>query len=563
MALTDYRLGAKAIARRHWWPRGWTLLALGIAAIFALPVVMVASAALSPAGDTWRHLSETVLPLYVTNSIILMLGVGIGTAVIGAGTAWLVTMCRFPGQRLFEWALFLPMAVPAYVLAYTYTGLFDVAGPVQGLLRDLTGWAVRDYWFPDIRSMPGAIAMMVLVLYPYVYLVTRAAFLEQSVCALEIGRTLGCSPWGAFWRIGLPLARPALATGVALSLMEALGDFGTVQYFAVDTFTSGIFRTWLGLGDPVSAAHLAALLLVAIAVLMLGERYARGSARFHHTTTRYRPLPRLALKPVSAVVATLACALPILLGFVLPAIALSIWALGEDGMALGPFLTYARNTLTLALPTAALAVGLAVLLGYGQRLGLSRVGRVAIRVAAMGYAIPGAVIAVGVLVPIAGLDNAVDAWMRRTFGVSTGLVLTGSIAAVVFAYLVRFLAVAFNTVESGLEKVTPSMDAAARSLGRSPLDTLRRVHLPMMRASLTTAALLVFVDVMKELPATLMMRPFNFDTLAIKAYELASDERLPEAALPSLAIVFVGVIPVILMSRAIAKARPGSQSAGS
>lgn len=563
MALLDYRLAVRQLTGRRGRPSGWTLFAVGTAALFALPVVMVGAAALTPAGDTWRHLADTVLPLYVTNSVILMLGVGLGTAVVGAGTAWLVTMCRFPGQRLFEWALFLPMAVPAYVLAYAYTGLFDVAGPVQGLLRDLTGWSVRDYWFPDIRSMPGAIAMMVLVLYPYVYLVSRAAFLEQSVCVLEIGRTLGCSPWGAFWRLGLPLARPALATGVALSLMEALGDFGTVQYFAVDTFTSGIFRTWLGLGDPISAAHLAAMLLVAVAGLMLAERYARGAARFHHTTTRYRPLPRLPLRPLGALLAMAACALPVLLGFVLPATALAVWALGEDGMALAPFLIYARNTLILAVPTALLAVGLAVVLGYGQRLGLSAIGRVAIRVAAMGYAIPGAVIAVGVLVPVASLDNAVDAWMRAHFGISTGLVLTGSIAAVVFAYLVRFLAVAFNTVESGLEKVTPSMDAAARSLGRSPLDTLRRVHLPMMRASLTTAALLVFVDVMKELPATLMMRPFNFDTLAIKAYELASDERLAEAALPSLAIVAVGVVPVILMSRAIAKARPGSQSAGS
>lgn len=551
-----------SLRRKGLRPSGWSFLAVGLALLFSLPVIMVAAAALTPAGATWEHLKSTVLAEYVSNSIILMLGVGIGTAVLGAGTAWLVTMCRFPGQRLFEWALFLPMAVPAYVLAYAYTGLFDVAGPVQESLRALTGWSVRDYWFPDVRSMPGAIAMMVLVLYPYVYLVTRAAFLEQSVCVLEIGRTLGCSPWGAFWRLGLPLARPALATGVTLALMEALGDFGTVQYFAVNTFTAGIFRTWLGLGDRVSAAHLASMLLMAIAALMLVERYARGGARFHHTTTRYRPLPRLGLSPLGAALAMLACALPILLGFVLPAVALAVWALGEEGMALGPFLTYARNTLLLAVPTAGLAVFLALLLGYGRRLGLSPVGRAAIRVAAMGYAIPGAVIAVGVLVPIATFDNALDAWAREHLGISTGLLLTGSIAAVIFAYLVRFLAVAFNTVEAGLEKVTPSMDAAARSLGRSPLQTLRRIHLPMMRASLTTAGLLVFVDVMKELPATLMMRPFNFDTLAVKAYELASDERLPEAALPSLAIVAVGVLPVIMLSRAIATSRPGSQSAG-
>ncbi|WP_233559893.1 ABC transporter permease [Oleomonas cavernae] len=358
--------------------------------------------------------------------------------------------------------------------------------------------------------------------------------------------------------MGLPLARPALVTGVTLSLMEALGDFGTVQYFAVDTFSAGIFRTWLGLGDPISAMHLSAMLLLAIAVLMVGERYARGAARFHHTSTRYRPLPSLALHGLGAFGAAVACALPILLGFVLPALALGIWALGEGGMGLAQFFTYARNTLTVAAPTAVLAVALAVLLGYGRRLGMGPAGRFAIRVAALGYAIPGAVIAVGVLVPVAAFDNAVDAWMRANVGLSTGLLLTGSLTALIFAYLVRILAVAFNTIEAGLDKVTPNMDAAARSLGRSPLDTLHRVHLPMMRASLTTAGLLVFVEVMKELPATLMMRPFNFDTLSVKAYELASDERLSEAALPALAIVLVGVLPVILMSRAIARSRPGS-----
>lgn len=563
MALSDFRstAGLRWLGR-PWSLNGWSLLAWGVALLFCLPVVTIALAALTPAGEMWQHLSETVLPRYITNSLVLMVGVGIGTAVIGAGTAWLVTMCRFPGKRLFEWALFLPMAVPAYVLAYTYTGLFDVAGPVQETLRDLTGWAVRDYWFPDIRSLPGAVAMMVLVLYPYVYLVTRAAFLEQSVCVLEIGRTLGCSPWGAFWRLGLPLARPALVTGVTLALMEALGDFGTVQYFAVDTFSAGIFRTWLGLGDPVSAAHLSAMLLLAIAVLMVVERYARGAARFHHTSTRYRPLPSLPLRGVAALGATVACALPILLGFVLPAAALGVWALDEEAMRFDQFLTYAGNTLIVAVPTALLAVILAVLLGYGRRLGMGRAGRFAIRVAALGYALPGAVIAVGVLVPVTAFDNALDGWMRQTFGISTGLLLSGTITALIFALLVRILAVAFNTVEAGLDKVTPNMDAAARSLGRSPLATLHRIHLPMMRASLTTAGLLVFVEVMKELPATLMMRPFNFDTLAVKTYELASDERLTEAALPALAIVLVGVIPVILMSYAIARSRPGSGLAG-
>lgn len=539
-------------------PAGWTLAALLVALVFALPVATVALAAFAPTGELWRHMMGSVLPRYVANSLVLAAGVGLGTFVLGTACAWLVTMCAFPAKRLFEWALFLPMAVPAYLLAYTFTGLFDVAGPVQGLFREVTGLAVHDYWFPDIRSLPGAILVMTLVLYPYVYMTARAAFLEQSICVLEIGRTLGCGPWAAFRRIALPLARPAIATGVALVLMETLGDFGTVQYFAVDTFTTGIYRTWLGMGDRASAAQLAAMLLGAIALLLAAERLGRGGARFHHTTTRYRPLPELRLRSGKAVLAVIACALPILLGFVLPGLQLAAWALSDETMDVPSFLRYAGNTMMLAVPTAILAIGFALLLGYGKRLGQGVVGRAATTVASLGYAIPGSVIAVGVLIPVANFDNALDHWMRQSFGVSTGLLLSGTIAALVFAYLVRFLAIAFNSVEAGLAKVTPSMDAAARSLGQTPAATLRRVHLPMMGASLTTAGLLILVDVIKELPATLIMRPFNFDTLAVKTFELASDERLAEAALPGLAILLCGIVPVIVLSRAIARARPGA-----
>lgn len=539
-------------------PTGWTIAALVVAGLFALPILTVVLAAFAPTGELWRHLAASVLPRYVVNSFLLAAGVGLGTFVLGTGCAWIVTMCAFPGKRVFEWALFLPMAVPAYLLAYTYTGLFDVAGPVQGLLRELTGLAVHDYWFPEVRSLPGAVTVMTLVLYPYVYMTARAAFLEQSVCVLEIGRTLGCTPWAAFRRIALPLARPAIATGVALVLMETLGDFGTVQYFAVDTFTTGIYRTWFGLGDRASAAQLAAMLLGAIALLLGAERLGRGGARFHHTTTRYRPLPELRLRRGKAVLAVTVCALPILLGFVLPGLQLAAWALGDDTMDVPVFLGYAGNTLLLAVPTAVLAIGFALLLGYGKRLGQGPLGRVATTLASLGYAIPGSVIAVGVLIPVANFDNALDRWMRATFDVSTGLLLSGTIAALVFAYLVRFLAIAFNSVEAGLAKVTPNMDAAARSLGQTPAATLRRVHLPMMGASLATAGLLILVDVIKELPATLIMRPFNFDTLAVKTFELASDERLAEAALPGLAILACGIVPVIVLSRTIARARPGA-----
>ncbi|WP_439814914.1 ABC transporter permease [Zavarzinia sp. CC-PAN008] len=550
-----------AAARVRLGTTGWTVTAVVVALFVALPVIVVAAAALAPSAGIWEHLASTVLGRYVGNSLALMLLVGAGTLVIGTGTAWLVTMCQVPGARVLEWALLLPMAVPAYVLAYTYTGLLDVAGPVQSAIRDMTGLSARDYWFPNVRSLGGAAVMLTLVLYPYVYLLARAAFLQQSVCVLEVGRTLGCSPWRAFLRIALPLARPALVAGVSLALMETLGDFGTVRYFEVDTFTTAIFRTWLGLGDPVGAAQLAAMLLFFVGLLAALERVERGGRRFHHTSTRYRPLPRFELSPLRRALALAACAAPILLGFVIPGVQLAAWAI-EQGVPDARMLTYARHSVILATIAAVLAVGIALVLAYGVRIGGGVAQRTATRMAGLGYAVPGSVVAVGTLLPLSMLDHTIDGWARQFFGVSTGLVLSGTIIALLYAYLVRFLGVALNSVESGLAKVTPSMDAAARSLGTSPGRTLRRVHLPMIAPAALTAGLLVFVDVMKELPATTIVRPFNFDTLAVKAFEFASDERLREAGLPSLAIMACGILPVILLSRAIGRTRPG-QHAGS
>ncbi|MFQ5534761.1 MAG: ABC transporter permease [Sphingomonadales bacterium] len=538
---------------------GWTAFALAIAGLLAIPVLVVFAAVFTPAGEVWRHLADTVLSRYIFNTLVLALGVGIGTLVIGVGTAWLVSMCRFPGRRLFEWALFLPMAVPAYVLAYSYTGMFEFAGPVQSLLREIFGWARNDYWFPEIRSLGGAIAMLTLVFYPYVYLLSRAAFLEQSICVLEVSRTLGCSATRGFFRVALPLARPAIVGGLALALMETLGDFGTVDYFAVDTFTTGIFRTWFGLGDPGAAAQLAAILTGFVFILIVVERLSRRGARYHHTSSRYRSLPNYRLTGGRAGWAFIACALPVFLGFVLPGFQLVVWAIQTMDQILTPdFGRLALHTVALGAGTAFISVLVALILAYGMRLNRnSRVMPGAARVAGMGYAVPGTVVAVGVLIPFAWFDNTIDAWMRASFGVSTGLFLSGTLAAVCFAYIVRFLAVSLNTVEASLAKITGSMDDAARSLGQTAFGALRRVHLPLMSGSLLTAALLVFVDVMKELPATLILRPFNFNTLAVRAYELASDEQLAEAAGPALAILAAGIIPVVLLSRAIARARPG------
>ena len=538
---------------------GWTALVMAIAFLISTPVLFVLGNIFTDSGKIWQHLAETVLWRYITNSFWLMIGVGCGVLIIGVGTAWLVTMCRFPGSRIFEWALLLPLAAPAYVLAYTYTEFLDFSGPVQTALRNLFGWGYGEYWFPNVRSLWGAIAMLTLVLYPYVYLLARVAFLEQSVCTLEASRTLGCGPWRSFATVALPLARPAIAAGLALALMETLNDFGTVQFFGVDTFTTGIYRTWFGLGERVAAAQLAAFLLLFILWLILLERWSRRRARYYQSVASHRRLASYRLQGIRALGAMVACFLPLSLGFLLPAAVLLEMTLKNATTTLDErFWGFARNSFILALLTAILGVAIAVIMAYGLRL-RSNIGmRFAARIASMGYAVPGSVIAVGILIPIGRLDNTIDAWMRSTFGISTGLLLSGTITTLVFAYLVRFLAVSFSTVEASLGKIKPSLDDAARSLGHSPTSTLVKVHTPMMWGGLLTAAILVFVDVMKELPATLIVRPFNFDTLAVRVYNLASDERLAEAAGSALAIVVVGIIPVILLSLRISQSRSNS-----
>lgn len=536
----------------------WSIYAVVIALLVSVPILVVFSAVFAPTGEVWRHLVDTVLWNYVRNTLWIMLGVGLATLFTGVLTAWLVTTCRFPGRRVFEWALLLPLAVPSYAIAFTYAGMFEFAGPVQSALREWFGWSRADYWFPDIRSVGGAVLVMGLVLYPYVYLLARAAFNEQSVCVLEASRALGRGPWRGFFQVALPLARPAIATGVALALMEALSEFGAVQYFAVDTFTTGIYRTWFGLGDSRAASQLAAILMAVVLVLLLIERRSRGQARYYHTSTRYRPLPGYRLKGMRRALAVLACFLPIFFGFLLPGAQLLVWSIQTAGRMIDlTLLRLAWNSISLAALAAVLAVMVAAVLAYGVRLRPSFLTIAATRVASMGYAVPGAVLAIGVLVPFAWIDNTLDAWMRSTFGVSTGLLLSGTLIALLFAYLVRFLAISFNTVEASLAKVTPNMDGAARSLGLGAGRTFFRVHAPIIGGSLLTAGLLVFVDVMKELPATLIMRPFNFNTLAVRSFELASDERLADSASAALAIVLAGLVPVILLSRAIARSRPG------
>jgi len=533
-----------------------------IVILIGLPVVTVLAHLFIPSSGVWGHLAATVLPGYVANSLWLMAGVGLGTLLVGSATAWLIVMTDFPGRRLLEWLLILPLAAPAYVIAYAYTDVLQVSGPVQTLLRDVTGWTAQEYAFPPIRSLGGAVFVFVFALYPYVYLAARAAFLQQCEAAVEAARTLGCTAWTSVRRIALPMARPALAAGVTLALMETLADFGAVSYFGVQTFTTGIYRTWFSFGDRVAAAQLASLLLAFIAVLLLVERRSRRGARYDHGRAQMRNPAVTRLVGVRAVLAQATCTLPVLFGFLAPAgILLSLVLELDGGGASRGYAGLIGNSVTLAGITAVLAVLLALAIVYALRLGGGPAVRAAARLASMGYAIPGSIIAVGVLIPFAAVDTALDRVMRESFGVSTGLLLSGGIAAMVFAYLVRFLAVSQQTLQAGMDKITPSMEAAAATLGASRIRILARVHAPMLRGSLLTAFLLVFVEVMKELPATLIMRPFNFDTLAVRAHNLATDERLAEAALPALTIVLVGLVPVYILSRLIAASRPGVRAA--
>ncbi len=552
----DLRSATDRTARRL---RGWHAGAVLAALAVALPVLAIAWLAFFPTENIWPHLASTVLPRYLENTALLMLGNGISVLVIGTGTAWLVTMCRFPGRRLFEWTLLLPLAMPAYIVAFVYTDILEFAGPVQGVLRGLFGWqSARDYWFPEIRSMGGAIFVMSFVLYPYVYLLGRAAFQEQSACAFEVSRTLGRGAWNTFISVALPLARPALAVGTALALMETLADFGTVDYFAVNTLTLGVFNVWLNMGNSGGAAQIALVMLGAVVLLLTLERMSRRKQRHFSMTTRYRPHAGFTLIGWRAAGAAVACALPILIGFVVPAGILFHYAIryfSESWTA--EFFGHARNSILLSAVAAIAAVSIALFIAYGRRLAGGTVLAVASRLAGAGYAIPGTVLAIGVIIPFAAFDNGLDAIMRKTFGISTGLLLSGTVAAIIFAYVVRFLAVALGAVEASLGRVKPSMDMAARTLGVGPAAILRRIHLPLIRGSLFAAGIIVFVDSMKELPATLILRPFNFDTLATHVYQFASSEQLEHSALAALTIVVAGIVPVILLSRAIGVSSPG------
>ncbi len=525
-------------------PRVRSLAIWLLAVVMASPVLVVAASWLAGVSGNWQHLLDTVLPVYLANSVVLALGTGTGTLLVGTASAWAVARFSFPGHGILSWALLLPMACPAYLLAYTWTGLLAPEGLLQQALA---------LPLPDIRSLPGAIAMLTLVLYPYIYLMARSAFIQQSAVALDVARSLGAGPWRRFFRVALPLARPAIIAGLALVLMETLADYGTVQYFGVPTLSTGIYRTWFGLGDINAAAQMASALLLAMVLLLWVERFARQRRAI--TDSFAQRASRSVISGWRGWAVTAALCLPVLFGFLLPALQLLAWSAPQLDSALDSrFFGLLGNSLLIATLTTACAVGIGLLLIYARRLVPDTLRRHATRLASFGYAVPGTVLAVGVVLALGSTDQVINDVAQRLGLPAPGLVFSGTLFAVVFACTVRFLTIPVQGLEAGMARLSINLDHAGRSLGHSPLALFRRVHLPLLKVPLATSALLVFVDTLKELPATLVLRPFDTNTLAVRAFELASDERLADAALPALAILLAGLFPVILLTRATLRA---------
>ena len=532
-------------------PDLWSVAAGLIGLVVVAPVLAVVWLAFHPTENIWPHLMATVLPRYLANTLILAAGVGVLAGATGTGAAWLVVMYRFPGARFFDQALLFPLAIPAYIGAYALVDFLDYSGPLQVGMRLAMGWrSARDYAFPEVHSLGFATVVLAAAYYPYVYLLARAAFREQSGGTYEVARALGAGPVGLFLRVGLPLARPAIAAGLALVLMETVADFGTVQHFAVQTLTTGIFSVWLNGDNAGGAAQLAGVILVLVLGLILVERTSRRNARFHKPSRAVRPVVPLALTGVRAWVATALCLVPFGMGFVLPVAVMAAHAVQKPKVWLAPGLGQAVvNTLVVGGLAAVLTVGAATFLVHGVRLAGRGLARMVLPLTALGYAAPGAVLAVGILIPLAALDHRIADAVLAVTGHDPGLILTGTAAALVLAYGVRFFGIAQGAVDAAFGRVSPSLPMAARSLGQSAGGVLRRVYLPLMRGSVSTALLMVFVDCAKELPATLMLRPFNFNTLATRAYDLASLEKIGEAAPAALLVIAFSLGAVAIMAR--------------
>ena len=543
-------------------PRAWLITVSVILALILLPLLTIFYLALTPTDNIWPHLARSVLPNVLFDTLALGVGVSLIAICVGTAAAWLVTMYRFPGRSIVDYLLVLPLAMPTYIVAYCYVDLLDYTGPVQSAFANLFGWQTpKQSWLPDVRSLPGAIFVMASVLYPYVYLTARASFVQQSICALEVARTLGRTSMGVFWSVGLPLARPAIAAGVVLVLMESLNDLGAVQHLGVETFSAAIYATWLQRSNLAGAAQLASLLLVFITLILVLERIARQGAQSHHTTGRYRAIPFERLSGIRGYAALALVALPFLIGFAIPVLVLMQHASAHlaDAVESG-FLSATADSLFLASISAGATVTVALTVAYARRVSSHPFFKSAVWISGLGYAAPGTVLAVGLLFSLASFDTWLSRTIEAALGFSTGQIFSGTILALVIAYVIRFVAVAMANIDAGLERISPNLDAASRALGETVLSTFWRVHVPLLWPAIGAAALLVFVDAMKELPATLLLRPFNFETLATHVYNLVSLEQFEQAALGSLAIVTVGVVPVLLLHQTISGGRAGSPS---
>ena len=532
--------------------RGFAL-ALPIALLTLVPLAAVLGLALAPQAEIWQHLWQYVLPRVLANTTLLLALVGMAVLAVGVPLAWLTALCEFPGRRFFAWALVLPLAIPAYVLAFVQMGLFEYAGPVQATLRELFG---SSRWFPDIRgSLWGLVLVLTMAFYPYVYLLARSAFLTQGRRCMEAAQALGLSPTAGFFKVALPLARPWIGAGLALVLMEVLADFGAIAVFNYDTFTTALYKSWFDLHNMAAAAQLASLLVLVVLLLVAAEQRSRSAQRFHASPARQQ---RIVLSGAARWLASGLCLLVFAAAFAVPMLQIVRWALSVWRTDLNAdYWGYAWNTLFLGLVTAAACTLLALLLAWVRRRHADGLTRWTVRLAVLGYALPGVVLAVGVFVPIAWLDAQLMAWLAP-FGVETLGILKGSLAAMLLALAARFLAVAFHASDSAMQRITRSQEDACASLGLTPWQTLRRLHLPLLRTGLLSAFLLVMVDVMKEMPITLMTRQFGWDTLAVRVFQLTSESLWDQAALPALAIVLVGVIPVVLLMRQTEKSAPGA-----
>lgn len=529
---------------KHW---NWNIPGLLISGLIAMPMVFILLSLFDLSDPAWLHLRQTTLPLYVSNTLILMLQVTVYTLLIGIPTAWLTAVMDFPGRRIFSWALLLPLAAPAYIVAYIYTDLLEFSGPIQTLLRSVTGWQGGEYVFPQIRSLSGAAIVLSLVLYPYVYMLAYSAFQQRSSTLFNAARSLGASPYRAFWQVALPAARPAIAAGLALALMETLADFGVVDYFAVPTFSTGIFRTWFAMGEKAAAMKLAAMMFIFVVVLLVIEKSSRRGDHSQYAGDKTSHPQKLT--GWSALAATSICFIPVLLGFIIPMVILSKLAIAVGDPKLGrDFGDFIANSMSVAALTVLFTVTCALLLTYAKRVSATPTSRLTTRISTLGYALPGALLAVGLLTPLSILDRWLADLMVEQFDWRSGLLITGTVAALIYAYVVRFLTVAYNSTDAGLARVAPIYDHAARSLGASSWRLVSRIHFPIMKSSVLVAAILVFVDTMRELPATLLMRPFNFETLATRVYRLASDERLAEASTAAITIVLIGLVPIVLLN---------------